>query len=221
MFVYKDMILKNLYKTNRERLIRNLKSRTGDLNNCIILMRGSMHYPEYDSDTNYYQPVHEYNFTYLFGVRKMGVDGMIDLETSKAYLIAPDPDLKGNIEHKPVDKQLLEDYGIDHVMSKTEFRKEMEKRKIRKIYVYRGISSLHESESHYFDDLMLIQSNAGRVDYDTLYPVLNNTRTIKSDVEMEFMRDICRISSEAHIYIMQNCMAGIYEYQIEALYWVS
>jgi Xaa-Pro aminopeptidase len=58
------------------------------------------------------------------------------------------------------------------------------------------------------------------IDSDTVYPILNNTRTIKSPEEIEFMRQICKISSKGHIEIMQNCRPGMYEYQIAALFYV-
>lgn len=184
-------------------------------------MRGPMEYAEYDSDTNYYQKVYEYNFTYLFGIRKMNVHGMIDLDNSKTYLITPDSDLEQSIMHKAVNQELLDHYGIDVKVNKTEFKDQMSKKKIRKIYVYYGRDTYTEKESHFFDEIELLSGNEKAIDYDTLYPILNNTRTIKSDIEMEFMRDICRISSEAHIYMMQNCKPGLFEYQLESLFWVS
>lgn len=56
------------------------------------------------------------------------------------------------------------------------------------------------------------------LDYDTLYPVINELRCIKSEKEINLMREICAISSQAHIYAMTNCMPTFLEYQLAALF---
>lgn len=60
-------MIKSLSQLNRSRLITNLKSRFENLENSIILMKGSNPYHENDSDTTYPSKF-EMNFTYLFGL---------------------------------------------------------------------------------------------------------------------------------------------------------
>lgn len=57
-----------------------------------------------------------------------------------------------------------------------------------------------------------------KFDYDLLYPVVNSLRCIKTDLEIDLMRETCAISSRAHIYAMVNCMPTFYEYQLSALF---
>lgn len=214
------MILKNLYETNRIRLIKNLKSRVGDLSNSVILIKGSHTFPEHDSDTYYSMPKYEINFMYLFGVRRMDVHGMIDLSDSKVYLVVPDIKLPDAFIEKRVDRDEADAFGIEKVITKSELIEFLKAKELKKIYINHGIDRYTKIESSTFDDNEILNPYKDKLDYDTLYPVLNNTRTVKSEVEMEFMRDICSISSKGHEYILQNCKVGMTEYQISALFWV-
>jgi len=214
------MILKNLYETNRTRLIKNLKSRVGDISNSVILMKGSHTFPEHDSDTYYSLPKYEINFVYLFGVRRMEVHGLIDLSDSKAYLIVPDVKLPDSFIEKRIDGHEASEYGIDNVLTRSELIEFLKKKELDKIYINYGIDRYTKIEANEFDDVEILDPYKDKLDYDTLYPLLNNTRTIKSDTEMQFMKDICSISSRGHEYILQHCKTGMNEYQIGALFWV-
>ena len=48
--------------------------------------------------------------------------------------------------------------------------------------------------------------------------MLNNLRCIKSEREIELMRETCLISSKAHMYAMSNVLPGVMEYQISGLF---
>ena len=214
------MILKNLYETNRTRLIRNLKSRVGEISNSVILIKGSHTFSEHDSDTYYTMPKYEINFMYLFGVRRMEVHGLIDLSDSKAYLIIPDSKLPDDFIEKRVEGSEAECYGIEKVLTRSELIEFLRQKELNKIYVNYGVDRYTKIEANTFNDSAILDPFKSKIDYDTLYPILNNTRTIKSDTEIEFMKDICAISSKGHEYVMQNCKVGMTEYQISALFWV-
>lgn len=215
------MILKNLYETNRTRLIKNLRSRVGDLSNSVVLMKGSHPFPEHDSDTSYNMPKYEINFMYLFGVRRMEVHGLIDLSTSKAYLIVPDNKFPDCFIEKRVEGEEAAAFGIEKVLTRSELIEFLKEKELKKIFINYGIDRYTKIESNKYDDGEVLQPYHDILDNDTLYPVLNNTRTIKSEVEMEFMRDICSISSKGHEYVLQHCKPGMSEYQIAALFWVG
>lgn len=215
------MILKSLYETNRTRLIRNLKSRVGDITNSVILIRGSRTFPEHDSDTYYSEPKYEINFVYLFGVRRMEVHGLIDLDSSKAYLIVPDTKLPDAFVEKRVDKAEADAFGIEKVMTRSDLIEFLKERQFKKIYLNSGIDRYTKIRTGTYDDAEVLEPYGDKVDKDTLYPILNNTRTIKSEVEMQFMRNICEISSKGHEYILQQCKVGMGEYQIAALFLVK
>lgn len=51
-----------------------------------------------------------------------------------------------------------------------------------------------------------------------VYPIINNLRCIKTEKEIDLMREACLISSKAHIYAMTNALPGIKEYQLSAMF---
>lgn len=50
----------------------------------------------------------------------------------------------------------------------------------------------------------------------SIEPVLHEMRLFKSSEELKLMRHAAEITAQAHIKAMQNCHAGLFEYQIEA-----
>lgn len=58
----------------------------------------------------------------------------------------------------------------------------------------------------------------GRIDVDLLYPIINDLRCIKTDSEIALMREVCSISSRAHIYAMTNCLPSFNEFQLAAVF---
>jgi len=57
-----------------------------------------------------------------------------------------------------------------------------------------------------------------KLDFDILYDELVETRVIKSDEEIELLRYAAKVSSDAHIHVMQNCHPEMYEYQLESMF---
>lgn len=51
-----------------------------------------------------------------------------------------------------------------------------------------------------------------------LKPILYELRLFKSTQEIEYMRQAAQISASGHLKLMQNCQAGLLEYQLEAIF---
>jgi Xaa-Pro aminopeptidase len=47
-------------------------------------------------------------------------------------------------------------------------------------------------------------------------PIVHEMRMVKSDFEIELLRQACKISAKAHISAMQKCQPNMHEYQLEA-----
>ncbi len=56
------------------------------------------------------------------------------------------------------------------------------------------------------------------VDETMLHPVLSELRAIKTDKEIEHLRRACRMSAQAHVYVMRHIKPGMTELQCEALF---
>lgn len=63
---------------NRDRVRNNIKSKLGNIDNTVIVLKGSQKIPINETNENYkLKP--ESNFAYLFGLIQTDLDGMIDL----------------------------------------------------------------------------------------------------------------------------------------------
>lgn len=234
------MKLSVLYKSHRARLLANLRARQLPLKNAIAIFKGSYRFHHYDAPTTY-PPKYDQNFVYLFGVEEFGFDAFIDLATGRSVLVKGsekmdgmlkgDKELIANSEYKQMvdeghrqselsEEQARELYGIDKIMSRAEFLEHLKTAKHDRVYVNHGIDRYTGIASNSYDDAEVLALFGDNVDRDSLYPVLNNTRTIKSASEVEWMRKIGMISSKGHIDVMRNCRPGLREYQIAAIFYV-
>lgn len=234
------MNLNILYKTNRTRFIANLKSKVNSVSNSIALFKGSYRFHHYDT-TNHYNHKYDQNFVYLFGIQEFGFDGFIDLANDQSYLIKNTEKTDGLIlgfnenlsdsvykrlidkSHKKAeltDQEAQDRYGIHAILTHTQFLEFLEKLNPQKIFINHGIDRYTGIKSNSYDDSTVLEKYKDVIDKDTSYPVLNNTRTIKSPEEVEFMRAICKISAQGHVEMMKNCEVGMTEYQIAAIFYV-
>lgn len=81
-----------------------------------------------------------------------------------------------------------------------------------------GLDRSSNLYSSFYKNPSIEKEFASLLDYNTVYPIINNLRCIKSKAEIDLMRETCAISSKAHIYAMTNCMPTFNEYQLAALF---
>ena len=230
-----------LYQTNRSRFIKNLIARIPKLKESIAVFAGSYRFHHYDTTSNYPLKVDQ-NFAYLFGVADFGYDGFIDLNDQKSYLVKTDESTKGytsgsspSIDQSNYQKMINKNnhykgltndeaqarFGIHSILTNQAFLDFLDKKNPEKVYLNSGIDRFTGIEVNSFSPERLGEKYKEIIDYDTLYPVLNNSRTIKSHEEAEFMREICMISSRGHVEMMKNCKVGMFEYQMAAIFFVK
>lgn len=75
---------------------------------------------------------------------------------------------------------IKKEYLISEFISKENLLDFLKDRNARRIFVYYGVEAYDNLESNYFDDEKITEEFASIIDYDILYPLLNNTRVIKS-----------------------------------------
>jgi len=56
------------------------------------------------------------------------------------------------------------------------------------------------------------------VESEVLHQTMIQLRAVKTPAELEVMRYVCKVSSEAHVELMKKVKPGMYEYQAESLF---
>jgi Xaa-Pro dipeptidase len=207
------------YKRTRFTLKENLIRKGLNPKGALILLKGSFFYPEYDADSYYCREKYEENIQYLFGIMFEDVDALIDLENYSCFFIVKDLDPNSFFYSKQLHKEEARNvYGVDDVLSEKDLIKYLEDVKPTKILIYKGIDTASNNYSMFYDNKKVLEPYKDIVDEDTLFPILNEVRCLKSLEEVEMFKEVCAISSRAHVKCMQQCVPGMYEYQISAIF---
>lgn len=202
-----------MHKENRDKIYHKI----GQQDSCAILLQGGLQTTRYWTD---HEPLfrQESYFQYLFGAKESGCYGAIDLKTNKSYLfIERLPESyavwMGKIEPPEHFKEL---YQVDYCYYSDELEKVLkEVMGVRKLYLLRGLNT-DSHEIHQEASFKGIE-NFER-DVDTLHPLLNECRVIKTELEIELLRYTNLVSSRAHVEVMRQCKPGMKEYQLESLF---
>ncbi|KAL7727009.1 hypothetical protein ACLKA6_010052 [Drosophila palustris] len=214
-----------LFKNNRDKvakavlsnLLESLKFSTGQL---LILLEGGKDTSWYNTDVNHVFRQESY-FQYMFGAKEPDCYGIlnIDVETSATTSVLFVPHLPDEYETwmgallKPEAFKAM--YEVDEVYYVDEMEAYLEKATPKLILTLSGTNS---------DSGLTMQPPefAGKDKYvtncDLLYPVLSECRVIKSAEEIEVLRYVAKVSSDAHIKVMQFIRPGRMEFEGEAVF---
>ncbi|XP_024361458.1 uncharacterized protein [Physcomitrium patens] len=212
-----------LHAVNRKKLLSRMSDQVKSMGqpvNGVILLQGGDECTRYCTD---HTPLfrQESYFAYLFGVKEPGFFGTLDLSNGKSALYCPrlDPEYAvwlGEIQPPSHFKDL---YGVDEVHYVDELVEVLNKSRA-------GVSSWllyllygKNSDSGNFSQPAQFEGIEDfAVDKEVLHPVLSECRVHKSKLEIDLMRYVCKVSSAAHIQVMQECKPGMREYQLEAIF---
>jgi Xaa-Pro dipeptidase len=125
----------------------------------------------------------------------------MDIGTKKCSIYVPDYAPDHALWHgTPHTMQYIQDtFKVDHVFSVSALPEHLEK--------YDTIHVLDQSECK------LPQATA-----EYLRDAIAECRVLKSDMELDFMREAARISGLAHIELMKNCKTSKSERELDALF---
>lgn len=212
-----------LFKNNRDKvcnavlsnLLEGLKFTTGQL---LILLEGGKDKSFYNTDVDYVFRQESY-FQYMFGAKEPGCYGIvnIDVKTSQSTTVLFVPRLPDEYETwmgallKTTDFKAI--YEVDEVYFVDELEAYLEKTAPKLILTLSGTNS---------DSGLTMQPPefAGKEKYvtncDLLYPIISECRVIKSAEELEVLRYVAKVSSDAHVKVMQFIRPGRMEYEGES-----
>ncbi|XP_075976769.1 dipeptidase C [Anticarsia gemmatalis] len=200
----------SLFAKNRARLAEKLKS------GQVVVLQGGEDVSHYDTDVQYVFRQEAY-FTWVCGVREPGCYFALDVKTNKSILFVP----RLPIEYEVWMGKLLttEDfkklYAVDEVHYVDELRDILKSLNPEVLLTLCGTntdSGLTAKEA-VFEGI-----NDFKVDNEILFPIIAELRVIKTPEEIEVMRYVCKVSSDAHKQVMLYAKPELKEYQCESVF---
>lgn len=163
-------------------------------------------------------------FTYLFGVKEAGVYGAIDVATGTSVLFIPRLGGEYTIwcgEIHPPSK-FKNSYAVDEVL----YAEDVNDWVTRTLEAQGGDAKLHlmsgtnsdsgnDAKPASFSGSDALTAN-GKVETSKLYNLLAHCRVTKSAAELEVMRYVANVASNAHAELMRTAHENTFEYEFEA-----
>lgn len=205
-----------LFRQNREKVCNALQNILNNCTNSFILLEGGKDISFNDTDININFRQESY-FQYMFGVKEPGCFGCVRIDTFQTTLFVPrfPPEygvwmgrLLSTDEYKCM-------YEVDEVQYVDQLDSFFTDRSPKTIYTLNG----QNTDSGLFAKPATftgIEKHA--VDQNTLFPVIAECRVIKSSLEIEVLRYVAKVSSDAHIKVMQFMQPGRHEYEGESVF---
>lgn len=203
----------NLHATNRARLCERLKSKSVE-NGAIVLLQGGEEKCRYDTDAEVVFRQESF-FHWAFGVLEGDFFGAIDVYSGKSMLFMPRfpkeyATWKGTI-HPP--EHFKKKYEVDEVFYTDEIADVLKKKNPLLTLYGKNTDSGEYCREAAFDGI-----GSFKVDNKILFPEIVECRVIKTKQELEVLRYINRISSEAHKKIMKKIKPNMVEFQLESMF---
>ncbi|KAG4069734.1 hypothetical protein HA402_008572 [Bradysia odoriphaga] len=206
----------SMFKDNRERVAAELRKQNDVTGNAYVLLQGGDSINLYNTDVEYVFRQEPF-FTYFFGVREPGCYGAVNVTNGHATLFVPR--LEDNyatwMGRLWTPSDFKNRYGVDDVKFVDELSTFFDGAKPTLILTLCGRNS---------DSGLIIQPATFEgiekyaVNQDLLYNVASECRVIKSPAEIEVLRYVAKVSSDAHKKVMKAVKPGLYEYQAEAVF---
>lgn len=201
-----------LFAENRAKLVQRMQEAANGSPLGVALLAGGKQTSRFDTDHEETFRQESY-FAYLFGVQEAGFYGCIDLTTGRTTLFMPKLPAEyatwmGRIKRTD---EFRERYGVDEVRYVEELPQALAGAPV--LHLLHGVNtdSGEKSIPASFAGIESLPTETER-----LHPVLSECRVVKSAAEVAVMRYAARISSQAHVSVMQTAQLGMAEYQLES-----
>ncbi len=165
----------------------------------------------YRYDTDFEFPFRqESNFWYLTGVDEPEFHAVLHVETGEYHLFAPKRDAQFAVWHGKVRgmDEIADDYQPDHLHENNDLLTVLKRLNDSTIYC------LNEEQAEYIEDL----NRNFSVETETLEDALTYCRCIKTDYELDALREAARVNDIAHTESMKVLKPGMNEYEMKAVF---
>ena len=204
-----------LHAENRRRLVDRLRRR-GVPERAVVLLQGGLQRTKYDTDRELLFEQESF-FQYLFGVKEPNFYGAIEVATGRATLFMPRlPEAyavwMGRI-HPASHFQAV--YEVDDVQYADEIAAVLQAMKPGVLLLLQGKNSDSGQTAAPAD---FAGMDKFKTDLSILHNELVECRVLKSQKEIDLLRHVNAVGSDAHVEVMRYCRPGLMEYQLEALF---
>ncbi len=210
-----------LFAKNRQRLVEALKASSATPSNAVVLLQGGGDQGICEGDSSDVGPnfKQEAYFHWAFGVLEPDYFGAVDIKTGKTVLFMPrlPEDYAIWMGHIETPEEAKERYRVDEVHFVDEIPKVLEQ-------MNDGSSTLLTLHGTNTDSGKTTRAAAFdgiskfKVDDRALFPIIAELRVIKTEMELQALRYITKVSSDAHKIVMRAIKPGMKEYQCESLF---
>jgi Xaa-Pro dipeptidase len=201
---------------NRRKLVSMFVELKIDVVGKVVLLEGGKQEMRYDSDHETLFRQESY-FQWVCGVKEADCFFAIDLGSGKSILfvqrLPPEYAIwMGSIKSTESFKKI---YMVDECYYVDEIQNVLAGKGCKTILIIHGENT--DSKSGHHGATFSGIENFG-VDKETLFPLIQECRVIKSEKEIEILRYVARASALAHCEIMRTVRPGMLEYELESLF---
>jgi Xaa-Pro dipeptidase len=152
----------------------------------------------------------ESNFWYLTGVNEPEYHAVLDIKSGDYHLFAPERDAQFAVWHGKIksNDQIQKDYEPDHLHRANDILSVLKKLAPSTVYC------LDEEQAEFIEDL----NREFNVESDTLQDALTFCRCIKTDYELDLLREAARVNNIAHLEAMKVLKPGMHEYEMKGVF---
>ena len=194
-----------MYHLHREKLF----SLFDDSQHGAVFIQGAETMYRYKTDYEF--PFRqESNFWYLTGANEADCSLVLDLKKEEYHLFVPKRDAQYAVWHGYVKtkEQYQQQYQPDHLHYQNDILHVLNSLKPETVYC------LNDEQAEFIEDL-----NRGfTVETEALDDALTFCRVLKTDWELDQMREACRVNDLAYLEVMKSIKPGMYEYELKAIF---
>lgn len=152
----------------------------------------------------------ESNFWYLTGVNEPEYHAVMDIKTGDYHLFYPKRDAQFAVWHGKIksEDQIQDQYRPDHLHHTNDLLSVLKNLAPSTIYC------LDEEQAEFIEDL----NRDFTVEAETLQDAITYCRCIKTDYELDYMREAARVNNIAHREVMKALKPDMNEYEAKAIF---
>ncbi|XP_058805652.1 xaa-Pro dipeptidase isoform X2 [Phymastichus coffea] len=207
----------SLFAENRSRLLERLRSNPlVKPQGSFVVLQGGVDVPFNDTDVNILFRQESF-FQWSFGVEQSGSMGVVDVASGQSALFFPrlPPEHATWMGKLATLEELRQIYAVDEAYYCEDVARVLRRKGaslLLTLVTVNSDSGLTSKEAT-FDGIDKFEVNN-----EILYPEICECRVVKTAKEIEVMRYVAKVSSDAHRILMKIVRPGMWEFQAESTF---